>query len=602
MKTKRKASAFSHLVLRVIIFTVILWLILMSLLTWAVAKDFYHKLQIRTERWAYYANHISSNSNDPLMFHARALSYWYLIYPREEYVSPIFYDLLGSQYGSDDWFWGNWELMFGFQAAIQIDDEELGLSLRSGNYIFFSDGEGKSYYIDLSQIEGGREFADRNISDDPCGDSFTPTLSNPTTYTGYLDGYQFYPTTIRSNGIQHSFPTSDKNQTLVTITTPKNTNHLYLNYDPGKPFKWQGKTYQNAAKLLDEEELETGFKLFGSVISASSISKTGTVTAVVYCKPLVQALVQTWHIWLITGIAVAVFIISFRRWVRRRIKEPLDFANHQYTFNSRTQEISLNTRIRELDLLGEHFQEAQLDRLEAHNRIQQLETALNYAKEAEENRRRLISALAHELKTPLAVIHSYTEGLQEGIAEDKKSHYLSILLEESEKMDSMVKEMLDYSRLEAGKVTLDTGRFSLAEIASQIFDRLKLSAQQRDLNVIFAQMEEFTIVADKNRIRQVITNLADNAIKYTTKGGNIRVLVYKKYGSAWFTLENDCEPLPQEALSHIWDSFYRVDTARSSNGTGLGLAIVKSIVTLHRGSCYVQNTPTGVRFSISIPM
>lgn len=601
MKKKRKTSLFSVVVLRVIIVVLSLWLFLMSLFTWAVAKDFYLQLESSTWQWAS-LSYNSSNPERQLLSLARKMDYGFSLYPNTELLLPILYDLHGSSYGSDDWFWGKWELMYGYQAAIQIDDDKLNIHLRSGDYIFFEDNNQNCYYIDLSQVEGGKDFADAHFTNSPYGDSFAAILSSNITFTGYADGHQFYPISIRSEYIHQNFPESNREQPLLTLTSPEGAGRVTYNYDPGEPFRWHGKTYQNAGELLDVKDLETGFGLLGSVIFVKTRYDTGVATAAVYCNPLEQAMLRTWHIWLITGAAVSLFLIMYLRKVQRDITLPLRIANQQYAFNDKTLDISLNSGILELDLLGIHFQEAQLDRHDAHNRIQQLETALNYAKEAEENRRRLISALAHELKTPLAVIHGYAEGLQEGIAEDKKAHYLSVLLEESERMDGMVKEMLDYSRLEAGKVTLDTEKFSLTEMTTQVFERLKHSAQQRQLAVEFVQAEEFTVTADKSRIRQVITNLADNAIKYTTHNGCIRVMVYKKYGSAYFVIENDCDPLPQNALEHIWDSFYRVDTARSSVGTGLGLAIVKSIVNLHRGSCYVQNTKDGVRFSFSIPM
>jgi len=162
--------------------------------------------------------------------------------------------------------------------------------------------------------------------------------------------------------------------------------------------------------------------------------------------------------------------------------------------------------------------------------------------------------------------------------------------------------MLDYSRLEAGKVQLVPEHFSLSAETVQIFDRLSLSAQQRQLTVTLLQVQEFSVLADKGRIRQVITNFATNAIKYTTIGGNIRVRIFRQQGHGCVEVENDCPPLSQESLDHIWDSFYRADTARGSDGTGLGLAIVKSILTLHRGSCSVKNVDGGVQFSFCIPL
>lgn len=598
---KAKTSLFSVVVLRVLIVTVTVWLLLMSLFTWAVAKDFY--LQLENSTWRWVTSPVATQESVNRLFSvAEKMDYGFSLYPNTENLLPIFYDLLGDSYGSRDWFWGNWELMYGYQAAIQITDEALNISLCSGDYIFFEDEHHNSYYIDLSQVEGGKEFADENLSDTPYADRFPLSLDDVATFIGHLDGYRLYPTTIQSKYINQSFPVPDQSQDLCTINSPKGAKRLTYHYDPGASFRWKGKNYENAAQLLTEKKLESGFGLFGSVIHISARYNTGIATAAVYCNPLEQALLRTWHIWLITGVSISAFLILYTRKVRQCIITPLKIANQQYSFNNKALDISINTDIRELDLLGKHIDEAQMDRHDSHNRIQQLETALNYAQESEDNRRRLISALAHELKTPLAVIHGYAEGLQAGIAAEKESYYLSVLLEESEKMDSMVKEMLDYSRLEAGKVTLSTEQFSLSKMTSRIFDKFQISAQQQDLKVILDKMEDLMVTADKLRIQQVITNLVDNAIKYTPSGGSIRVLVYQKYGWAWFAIENDCENLPQDALEHLWDSFYRVDNARSSEGTGLGLAIVKSIVTLHRGSCYVQNTATGLRFSFRLPL
>lgn len=123
-----------------------------------------------------------------------------------------------------------------------------------------------------------------------------------------------------------------------------------------------------------------------------------------------------------------------------------------------------------------HQREAEKeDKLEIHR----LEAALDYAKSAEEGRRQLVSNLAHELKTPLAVIHSYAEGLKEHIAEDKQEKYLSILLSETERMDAMVLEMLDLSRLEAGKVKLARDTFSLGDLARETFGRLERAMEAK---------------------------------------------------------------------------------------------------------------------------
>ena len=226
---------------------------------------------------------------------------------------------------------------------------------------------------------------------------------------------------------------------------------------------------------------------------------------------------------------------------------------------------------------------------------------MSYSRKAEENRRSMISAVAHELKTPLAVIHGYTEGLQENIAEDKKDQYLDTILSESERMDELVMEMLDLSRLEAGRVTLSRDTFSLTELIQSVFDRLCLETEKKALQVTFDLRCDRQIHADEGRLQQVILNLASNAVRYTPVGGHIRVRTERKLGDVCFYMENEASAFTEEELTNVWETFYRTDRARNGKGTGLGLAIVKNIVKLHGGSCSARNTKSGVEFSFRIP-
>ncbi len=212
----------------------------------------------------------------------------------------------------------------------------------------------------------------------------------------------------------------------------------------------------------------------------------------------------------------------------------------------------------------------------------------------------MTSHIAHELKTPLAVVHSYAEGLKEHIAEDKRDKYLDVILSETERMDGMVLEMLDLSRLEAGKVKLARDTFSLGDLARSIFAKLERAAEAKELQLTFRFPEDTTITADEGRIAQVVENFATNAVKYTSVGGKIAVSIYRRWDKTTFAVENECPPLSNEALSKVWDTFYRVDEARSGGGTGLGLAIAKSIIELHGGKCKAYNTRTGVRFEFTL--
>ena len=113
-------------------------------------------------------------------------------------------------------------------------------------------------------------------------------------------------------------------------------------------------------------------------------------------------------------------------------------------------------------------------------------------------------------------------------------------------------------------------------------------------------MEELQITADEARIAQAIRNLIGNAIKYTRPEGKIRVNVYHYQDKIHFSVENQCDPLPEEALEKIWDNYYRSEASEKAKGTGLGLPIVKAIIELHGGSCTAYNTSEGVKFIFSL--
>jgi len=593
MQEKRRPSVFAFLARRILIPVLTLWLLCMSLLTWAVARDFYLQLNDSVRD----LHSVNYGDEDPVKAqYSATISSYHLSVER---LLPI----VQSHVSSDHWLYKEqWEVLYGFQSARTVESAETGLRMTSGDSMIFA-YDGRYYYVDLDELGGGKAFADQFISNIPSSGITWFFAFDQISFTGYFEGNRFYPAVFRgySYGLTEvAFSVPDPSREMVTIY-PDPTAIYGENYEPGKPFRWKGKVYENAAALLDEAYLETGFGLLGSVIRLQT-GGSDPVTTAIYCNPLEFAMVRTSHLWLISAAAVGIYLYWCLRRIQHRLTHPLRYINAAYRENASSLAIYGRSPLQEMYTLGQHFDAAQQDRHEAHNRVQQLQTALDYAREAEENRRRLVSAIAHELKTPLAVVHSYAEGLQAGIAGEKQDRYLQVLLEESEKMDGLVGEMLDYSRLEAGKVQLVPEHFSLSAETVQIFDRLSLSAQQRQLTVTLLQVQEFSVLADKGRIRQVITNFATNAIKYTTIGGNIRVRIFRQQGHGCVEVENDCPPLSQESLDHIWDSFYRADTARGSDGTGLGLAIVKSILTLHRGSCSVKNVDGGVQFSFCIPL
>ena len=225
--------------------------------------------------------------------------------------------------------------------------------------------------------------------------------------------------------------------------------------------------------------------------------------------------------------------------------------------------------------------------------IHRQQQALTYAQDAENSRREMTSAIAHELKTPIAVLSSYAEALQENIDAEKQSRYLGVIREETEKMDRMVLELLDLSRLEAGKYKLQRENFDLSELVQEILTPLEPQLQEKNI-ILDKQVGEVLINADRYRFGQVVENYMTNAIRHTPEGGKIVLRIGMNRET--FSVENQGQPLSQEQLTKVWDTFWQGDQSRNQRGSGLGLSIVKTIMQLHGGSCRAENTASGVRF------
>ncbi len=343
-------------------------------------------------------------------------------------------------------------------------------------------------------------------------------------------------------------------------------------------------------------------------IASSPGNEQGTAKVLYYAvkavwfSPWRSAFLVLRKIYLWTFLAAAALVLLIRQLIKEELIRPLQRVNQGFADlrNVGHELPGSPPDWREPGELYDHYHRTQTvlqrDRME----LTRLQTALDYAREAEENRRQMTSNIAHELKTPLAVIHSYAEGLKERIAEDKREKYLEVILSETERTDGMVLEMLDLSRLEAGRIKLSREEFCLSALTRATFDRLDMAARAKDLKVTYSIPKACPIRADESRLGQVVENFASNAVKYTPVGGSIHVRITRGFFGTTFTVENDSPPLSQEQLSRVWDTFYRVDEARSGGGTGLGLAIAKSIITLHGGKCQACNTNTGVAFSFTL--
>ena len=348
------------------------------------------------------------------------------------------------------------------------------------------------------------------------------------------------------------------------------------------------------------------YSLWETVIveQASNVSHDGThykVVSALRCQPLFTAVERLWPIYFLWETISILAVLGCYFLLKRRVRDPLQQIIHRGQQNMLPLHFPYKPKWKEPCLLEEVYIAAQQELQTLRQENTRLKTALQYARDAEDNRRQMVSNITHELKTPLAVIHSYAEGLRAGIAPEKQEKYLDTITREADRMDAMVLEMLDLSRLEAGKVHLAQDRVELLGLTRGILDKLSPLLEQKELTVQYTLTEECILTADEARLSQVITNLATNAIKYSPEGGQVLISLFQRNGFIHFSIENESAPLSEEALEKVWESFYRTEQSRTTKGTGLGLAISKAIIDLHRGTCHAKNTSTGVEFSFRLP-
>lgn len=205
-------------------------------------------------------------------------------------------------------------------------------------------------------------------------------------------------------------------------------------------------------------------------------------------------------------------------------------------------------------------------------------------------RREFVANVSHELRTPLTNIRSYTETLLDAAGDiplDTEKQFLGVISSESERMARIVTDLLTLSKLDYGRMELRMTRFSLSELLKKVANAMKLTAENSGHEMIVEAPDSLPdIVADRERIEQVVVNILSNAVKYTPAGGHVRLAACMVgTNRVRITVEDDGVGIPAADVPRLFERFYRVDKARSraAGGTGLGLAIAKEIVEQHEG-------------------
>lgn len=312
------------------------------------------------------------------------------------------------------------------------------------------------------------------------------------------------------------------------------------------------------------------------------------------------------------GIGATIFSALIILVVSGKITEPVMELTHisekmiqldfdaKYTGKSKTEIALLGQNINELS----ETLETTISELKSANN--ELQRDIERKNKIDEMRIEFLSNVSHELKTPIALIQGYAEGLKEGISDDEESRnfYCDVIIDEAAKMNNMVKKLLTLNQLEFGNDTVSLERFDVTALIKNYLQSVELLCTQKGIKV---QMEEYLPVyvwADEFMVEEVFGNYFSNAMNHVAFDKIIDVKLIQADGKVRISVFNTGLPIPEESVPHIWEKFYKVDKARTREygGSGVGLSIVKAMMNSMNQEYGADNYDNGVAFWFELDM
>lgn len=292
----------------------------------------------------------------------------------------------------------------------------------------------------------------------------------------------------------------------------------------------------------------------------------------------------------------------FSRRITKPIQELAELSDHMANLDFEAKYTSGGNN--EIGELGDNFnrmskklEKAISELKQANNSLQQ---DIEQKEKMEQMRTEFMGNVSHELKTPIALIQGYAEGLKEGVNDDPESRdfYCDVIMDEAGKMNRMVKNLMTLNQLEFGNDKVEFERFNLTELIGGVLQSMDILSQQKDVKLIFREENPVYVWGDEFKIEQVVRNYVSNAYNHVNEEKIIEVKILQEDGLAKVTVFNTGKPIPEEDVPRIWDKFYKVDKAhtREYGGNGIGLSIVKAIMESMHQQYGVKNYDNGVEF------
>ncbi|WP_340009368.1 HAMP domain-containing sensor histidine kinase [Paenibacillus sp. FSL K6-0276] len=348
-------------------------------------------------------------------------------------------------------------------------------------------------------------------------------------------------------------------------------------------------------QILDFTQNDVKYKLFIDPIKDHN-GQTSYIFSMASLQPVDEAvqMLKDYYVYMIALVLLLIVFVSL--YYSRKIARPLLQIN-ETTKRIANLDFSKKIQIKSSDEIGDLSRSINSLSHTLHSYIEQLQQDIEKEKQLESTRKQFISGVSHELKTPLSVMKSCISILKDGVATHKREHYFDAMEKEVDRMDLLIVDMLELAKFESGTYKMLMEPFCIDKSIETICDQLILQIAVKQLH-LHTDLISVEVMANQNRIEQVITNFLTNAIRYTPDYEHIYITVREEQELIKVSFENKGTHIPAEQLDKLWDRFYRGDAARhrALGGTGLGLAISKNILELHGVSYGAMNTVDGVLF------
>lgn len=368
----------------------------------------------------------------------------------------------------------------------------------------------------------------------------------------------------------------------------------------------------DAGKILRENDFYTIWMNADSHMNAEYLEMTGALSdgelflARMALEPIRESVVLANRFLAYVGIVALILGSAVIRILARHIAEPiLELAR----LSERMSSLDFNVKFSgggndEIAFLGNHMNQLS-EALE--KTVSELKTANNelqrdieQREKNDEMRKEFLSNVSHELKTPIALVQGYAEGLQECINDDPESRnfYCEVIIDEANKMNKMVKNLLTLNELEFGNEVVKMERFDVAGMIRNMLQASQILFEQRQVRLIYEVRKPVYVWADEYKLEEVLNNYISNALNHVEGDKVIKITIQEQEDRVRVGVFNTGKPIPEQDIERIWDKFYKVDKARTREygGSGVGLSIVKAIMESMHQNYGAVNYENGVEF------